>query len=109
MSFATNASEKHSAEVQFGSRASRENKATLIMEDFFDQLELPFLSVRKTKLKKFCILLNEPKVEENEDKKYKPCSLATELLPELLEAKGNDDEDLVQMIGDILQVDYNNT
>ncbi len=74
------------------------------MEDFFDQLELPFLSVRKAKLKKYAILLNEPKVDENEDTKYKPCSLATELLPDLLEANGKEDEDLVQMIGDILQV-----
>lgn len=74
------------------------------MEALYERLAFPFYSPRKhRKLNKYAILLNEPKVEVNEESKERPCSLAAELLPELL-LNTKEEEDMVSIIGEILQV-----
>lgn len=71
------------------------------MDAYFDSLDLPFTSPRNSKkLTKYAILLNEPKTDGHVRSKEKPCKLATELLPDVL----IEVEDLVKILGEVLQV-----
>lgn len=72
------------------------------MDALLERLEFPFFNPRRhRKLTSYAILLNEPAVENADEKVELPCTLATQLLPDV--TVGKNIEDLVSIMGETLQ------